>query len=249
MGIVLLFLFGISFLTAPTFNLHGERARELFPQVFHTFATSLFSGILYAESGDVMGKVEYKKISEVADYVRGRGLSKADKQANGEKIILYGELYTIYGSYITEIASRATAAAVAESVKISANTVLMPITSTTKEAKIGKASVLKVPIYLGSDAIAIIPSRELNPSFLMYLLNGSNFERLKMRHVNGTTIRHLSPDGIMDIKIPIPSLSIQQEIAGILDNFTKLEAELAAEQEARKRQFAYYRDLLISFPS
>ena len=46
--------------------------------------------------------------------------------------------------------------------------------------------------------------------------------------------------------IPIPPLPIQQEIVRILDNFTKLEAELEAELEARKKQYEYYRNQLLT---
>jgi type I restriction enzyme S subunit len=47
--------------------------------------------------------------------------------------------------------------------------------------------------------------------------------------------------------IPVPPLPVQDEIVRILDQFTSLEAELEAELEARKRQYEYYRDELISF--
>lgn len=47
-------------------------------------------------------------------------------------------------------------------------------------------------------------------------------------------------------QIPIPPLPIQQEIVRILDNFTKLEAELEAELEARKKQYEYYRNKLLT---
>jgi type I restriction enzyme, S subunit len=48
-------------------------------------------------------------------------------------------------------------------------------------------------------------------------------------------------------KIPLPPLSIQEEIVKILDNFMKLEAELKAELEARKKQYEYYREELLTF--
>jgi len=50
-----------------------------------------------------------------------------------------------------------------------------------------------------------------------------------------------------NIKIPIPPLPVQQEIVRILDNFTELIAELTAELTARKKQYEYYRDLLLTF--
>jgi restriction endonuclease S subunit len=44
-------------------------------------------------------------------------------------------------------------------------------------------------------------------------------------------------------KIPLPPLPVQQEIVRILDNFTELTAELTA----RRKQYEYYRDLLLTF--
>lgn len=48
--------------------------------------------------------------------------------------------------------------------------------------------------------------------------------------------------------IPIPPLSVQQEIVRILDTFQELERELERELELRKKQFEYYRDRLLTFP-
>ncbi|HFC4205897.1 TPA: restriction endonuclease subunit S [Neisseria gonorrhoeae] len=48
-------------------------------------------------------------------------------------------------------------------------------------------------------------------------------------------------------KIPIPSLETQQKIVKILDKFTEMEATLEAELALRKRQYRYYRDLLLDF--
>jgi len=48
-------------------------------------------------------------------------------------------------------------------------------------------------------------------------------------------------------QIPLPPLPVQQEIVRILDKFTTLEAELEAELEARKKQYEYYKDNLLTF--
>ena len=56
------------------------------------------------------------------------------------------------------------------------------------------------------------------------------------------------PDNrVREFRIPVPPLEIQREIVAILDRFTKLEAELEAELEARRRQYQHYRDTLLSF--
>ena len=46
---------------------------------------------------------------------------------------------------------------------------------------------------------------------------------------------------------PIPPLSVQKEIVGILDAFTAHTAELTAELNERKKQYNYYRDKLLTF--
>ena len=47
--------------------------------------------------------------------------------------------------------------------------------------------------------------------------------------------------------IPIPPLQIQNEIVKTLDLFIELKVELEAELEARKKQFTFYRDMLLDF--
>ena len=49
------------------------------------------------------------------------------------------------------------------------------------------------------------------------------------------------------VLIPFPPLPIQQEIVRILDSFTELIKELNAELDARRKQYEYYRELLLTF--
>ena len=50
-----------------------------------------------------------------------------------------------------------------------------------------------------------------------------------------------------EYNIPIPPLEVQKEIVRVLDSFTELEAELEVELEARKKQYEYYRNTLLTF--
>lgn len=54
-----------------------------------------------------------------------------------------------------------------------------------------------------------------------------------------------------NIEIPLPPLEVQKEIVHILDEYSKLEEELRIalekELEARKKQFEYYREKLLTF--
>ena len=49
------------------------------------------------------------------------------------------------------------------------------------------------------------------------------------------------------VQVPVPPLPVQEEIVRILDSFTQLTAELQAELQARRKQYEYYRDLLLTF--
>lgn len=67
----------------------------------------------------------------------------------------------------------------------------------------------------------------------------------------GGTIARLYNDNISKAKIYVPPLSEQERIVAILDRFDKLcndiSEGLPAEIEARKKQYEYYRDRLLSF--
>lgn len=63
----------------------------------------------------------------------------------------------------------------------------------------------------------------------------------------GSGIKHPSMRKVLDLKIPLPPLKIQQEIVKILDKFTQLQAELQAELDLRLKQYEHYRDELLSF--
>ena len=49
-----------------------------------------------------------------------------------------------------------------------------------------------------------------------------------------------------ELQVPVPPLEVQREIVHILDSFTLLTAELTAELTARKKQYEFYRDELLS---
>ena len=63
---------------------------------------------------------------------------------------------------------------------------------------------------------------------------------------SGGTIARLYNDNILKAKVPVPPLEVQREIVHILDSFTLLTAELTAELTARKKQYEFYRDKLLS---
>jgi type I restriction enzyme S subunit len=82
----------------------------------------------------------------------------------------------------------------------------------------------------------------------------ANFKQyILMKSVGATAISIRKPM-LEDYQIPIPcpdnpkkSLEIQAEIVRILDAFTTYTTELTTELTARKKQYSYYRDQLLTF--
>lgn len=83
----------------------------------------------------------------------------------------------------------------------------------------------------------------LNNRFVFHYLKTVNF----IPFLSGGGRAKLTKGKLVEIQIPIPPLSVQKEIVRILDTFTELTAELTAELSARKQQYEYYREELLSF--
>ena len=81
------------------------------------------------------------------------------------------------------------------------------------------------------------------PKFFYYYLITLELEKLNL----AGGVPSLTQSTLNKLSIPIPPLRVQARIVEILDKFTQLEKELEAELEARKKQYAYYRDQLLNF--
>lgn len=97
-----------------------------------------------------------------------------------------------------------------------------------------------------------------NHAHIISQIDGVNLRYLfhYLQTVNVTPLIHgnipkLTGKDFRAIPIPLPPLPIQQEIVRILDTFTNLTAELTdklnAELTARRKQYEYYRDELLTF--
>jgi len=91
------------------------------------------------------------------------------------------------------------------------------------------------------------PSDELLTNFLFHLIGSFDFNNYVEFTQKGASYPSISDVEVKKFKIPVPPLEVQREIANILDKFTSLETELEAELEARKKQYEFYRNQLLSF--
>jgi len=99
---------------------------------------------------------------------------------------------------------------------------------------------------------ACIYRHNLNPKYASYFFQTEQFQKQKKQYITGTKVRRVNADNLAKILIPIPSQEEQTRIVTILDKFDALTNSISEglprEIELRQKQYAYYRDLLLSFP-
>lgn len=93
--------------------------------------------------------------------------------------------------------------------------------------------------------------RQLVPKFLMYILSSGEVKTQYMKKAEGGTVKSVAMAEMKKIKIPVPPLDEQRRIVSILDKFGALVSDISsgipAEIAARRKQYEYYRDRLLSF--
>lgn len=86
----------------------------------------------------------------------------------------------------------------------------------------------------------------INVKFAYYYLF-AHFKSFIMKKAVSATVTSIRKPMIEDFFLPIPPIEVQEEIVRILDSFSDYAAELQAELQARKQQYEYYRNLLLTF--
>ena len=99
---------------------------------------------------------------------------------------------------------------------------------------------------------SIKPKQDIITSrFLRYILMSENTMKSIMNKVAGGTVQSIPMKELKKIEIPIPPLEEQRRIVSILDRFetltTDLQSGLPAEIAARRKQYEYYRERLLTF--
>lgn len=88
---------------------------------------------------------------------------------------------------------------------------------------------------------------EVLTNFLAHWLGAQQFRSFVAKNQIPGNYPAIPDRLVRSCSMPVPPLEVQAEIVRVLDLFQSLEAELEAELEARRRQYAHYRDALLSF--
>ena len=208
---------------------------------------------------DMDGDVEWKALGDIGKFIRGKRFTKADYVEEGISVIHYGEIYTLYGVWADHAFSKVRGD-MAGSLRYAepGDVVMAGVGETVVD--VGKAVA-----WLGTQRVAIHDDsyafrHSMNPKYISYAMQTASFNSQKTKHVSSGKVKRLIIEGIKkEVLIPIPypddperSLAEQARIVAILDEFDTLTNSISEglprEIELRRKQYEYYRDLLLGFP-
>lgn len=201
-------------------------------------------------SFDGRSDVQWLALREIGEFHRGRRFTKADYAAEGTPCIHYGEIYTHFGTSARSVPTRLrpdldTALRFAEP----GDVVVVDVGETVADVGKAVAWIGEHPVAIHDHSYAF--RHELDPTFVSYCMQTANFQVEKAKHVARTKVKTLLVDGFARIKIPVPSREEQVRVVAILDKFDALVNDLTvglpAEIKARRQQYEYYRDKLLTF--
>ena len=160
---------------------------------------------------------EKKKLGDIGSFSRGGNLSKSDLSKKGTSCILYGELYTYYNEFATEIKSKTLNTT--NLVLSKKYDVLLPLSGETAEDISTCTCIFFDDIALGSDLL-IFRSSFFDGRFMSLLLK-YKYKYKIAQIAQGKSIVHISEKNIKNINIKIPCIEEQQNIADFILIFTK----------------------------
>ncbi|GAA7098588.1 restriction endonuclease subunit S [Helicobacter pylori] len=174
--------------------------------------------------------VEFRKLGEVCEIIRGKRVTKKEILDKGKYPVVSGGIG--FMGYLNEYNREE-------------NTITIAQYGTA-----GFVNWQNQKFWANDVCFSVIPKETLINRYLYYVL--TNMQNYLYSISNRSAIPYsISSNNIMQITIPIPPLEIQQEIVKILDQFsiltTDLQTGIPAEIEARKKQYEYYREKLLSF--
>jgi type I restriction enzyme S subunit len=188
------------------------------------------------DEGGTFPEWEEVTLGDIAEFSRGKGLTKKDVFKKGKrKCLLYGQLQVRYGTVIKNVTGM-TDVELKNPVLSKSGDVLI---SGTISAGLAKASCIKEDgVIIGGDINILRPKEGIDGEFLARAIN-ANTKKFK-RFLEGSVILHLKNENIKEVSIRIPkSIEEQRKIAAALAAYDEMiavkTAKLETWQECKKR--------------
>lgn len=108
-----------------------------------------------------------------------------------------------------------------------------------------------ISVTLNQDMRAVVPNRGVLPQYLAHVFHQQATAILATAGRMAGSMAAIESKALLAHRIPVPPVEVQEEIVRVLDVFQALESELEeklqAELEARRQQYAVWRDRILSF--
>lgn len=194
-------------------------------------------------------EVEYKRFDEACTLnarIGWQRLTKAEYKTTGDYMLITGTDFTISYTINYDSCVYVSEDRYSQDSKIQIKNGDVLITKDGTLGKVAQVNFLPMPATLNGGVFVVRPKdNSLLPRYIMHFLLSDHFQKVVDQQKTGSTISHLTQALFSRLQIPVPPIPVQEEIVRILDSFTELTAELTA----RKKQYEYYRDSLLSFNS
>ena len=193
---------------------------------------------------------EWTTLGEVANIARGaspRPIKNFITDAeSGIPWIKIGDVDPA-GKYVLHTKEKVTEAGAAKSRYLSAGSFIL-----SNSMSFGRPYILGIDgcIHDGWLSIQGFENSFLS-DYLYHLLRSDTIQSYWQSKVNTSSVSNLNADLVKATPIPLPRLDEQRAVVELLDQFESftndLKSGLPAEIEARRKQYAYYRDRLLAF--
>jgi type I restriction enzyme S subunit len=211
---------------------------------------SYFCDYYFSPSFATQNSISFQPLGCKGTFQKGNGLQKSDFVETGVPCIHYGQIHTRFGSQTYEAISSITPQLASGLRKATPGDIIFADTAEDYDG------VAKATAWLGTEPIAVgghtlIYSHEFDPIFLSYFLRSDAFQYQKNRFAKGVKVKDISSAAMAKIIVPVPPLSLQMQIGQNLLALDTLvinsPASIKSEIIARRQQYEYYRNKLLTF--
>lgn len=190
------------------------------------------------------------KLGDVAKIVRGASPRPINafisQDVDGVPWIKIGDV-AAGGKYITGTAQRVTPAGAAKSRRVYPGDFVL-----SNSMSFGRPYISKIEGCIHDGWLAISDFGESFVSdYLYHLLRSGPIQAEFARRAGAGAVQNLNADIVKAVSVPMPVRDVQVRVVGLLDKFDALVNDssvgLPAELAARRKQYEYYRERLLTF--
>lgn len=194
--------------------------------------------------------VEWKTLGEIFEFKNGLNKEK-EAFGHGTPIVNYTDVYKNRGLYKDTINGLVSLNDnEIERYSVKKGDVFFTRTSETKE-EVGYPAVMLDDIEQCTFSGFVLKAHPITdlllPEYCKYCFFSYSFRQEVIKRATLTTRALTNGKSLSKITIPVPNKEKQQEIVSTLDTFESLITNIKQEIEARKKQYEYYREKLLTF--